>query len=114
MLGSRRGTSSLSAESGEEGVWGSGWVWDGERVVRLRVHNDSTIPTSVMACGDVWKVRYEGAPTVCFKCGDPQHLAPDCKAARREESVASRWDPDMGLMIEVFFFNQKVGYYVEQ
>ena len=85
VISSRRGTSSLSNSSGVEGVWGSGWVWDGEWVVRLQCAvNSPSIPTCIQACGDVWQVRYEGAPTVCFRCGDPQHLASACKAAKRE------------------------------
>ena len=103
-MSSKRGTSSLSLESGEERAWGSGWVWDGEWLVRLQCSADCpSIPTCVQACGDVWQVRYEGSPTVCFRCWDTQHLATTCKAAKREERVTSRWDPVMGSSVEVFF-----------
>ena len=95
--------SGLSARTGTEGVWGSGWVWDGEWVLRLQCNADIVIPTFVLACGDVWQVRYDGAPTVCFKSGDPQHLATTCRAVRREERVIARWESGMGTSTEVFF-----------
>ena len=62
-----------------------------------------SIPSCVVACGDVWQIRYPGAPTVCFRCGDPQHLASHCKAERRKEAVVNRWEESMGSTVEVFF-----------
>ena len=55
-----------------------------------------------MACGDVWQVRYAGAPSVCFKGGDHQHLATHCKAHRRKEEI-TRWEEGMGPYTELFF-----------
>ena len=99
-----RGTSSLSLPCGEVGVWGSGWVWDGEWVVRLQQnHGENSIPTCISACGDVWQVWYKGAPTVRFRCGDTKHLFTTCRATEREGMKTSRWDPTMGFSSEVFF-----------
>ena len=53
VMSSKRETSILSSSSGTEGVWGSGWVWDSESVVKVQRREVITIPTCISACGDV-------------------------------------------------------------
>ena len=104
MVQSKRGTSNLSLSTGVEGVWGSGWVWSSTWIVRLQCNDNICIPTCISACGDMWQVRYKGAPNVCLKCGDPSHLSNNCRATRRRgEKVIPRWDENMGQFSEVFF-----------
>ena len=63
----------------------------------------TTIPTCILACGDVWRIKYSGAPAVCFMCGDASHQIKDRTAVKREEAVVQQWDVSMGSNVEVFF-----------
>ena len=103
VVSTSRGTASISSLEGVEGVWGSGWVWDKSWIVKVQCEVNTNIPTCVVACGDVWQIRYPGAPTVCFNCGDPQHLASHSKAQRRREAVVNRWEEIMCSTVEAFF-----------
>ena len=91
-------------------------MWNNEWVVRVQCDGKNTIPTCVTACGDVWQVRYEGAPTACFRCGDPDHQAAHCKALilKREEAVVSKWETSMGMNTEVFFPTRRLKDMTEQ
>ena len=98
-----RGTSAISSQDGEVGVWGSGWVWNSEWNVRIVCSFEKDIPPCILAAGDVWQGRYPGAPTVCFLCGDTSHLASHCQAIRRREGVVNKWEEEMGPTVEIFF-----------
>ena len=63
----------------------------------------TTIPTCILACGDVWRIKYSGAPAVCLMCGDASHQIKDCTAVKREEAVVQQWDVSMRSNVEVFF-----------
>ena len=99
----KRGTSNLSLPDGSIGDWGSGWIWNGEWTVRIKVNEFITLPRFVAVNGGSWEIRVDGSPPACFKCGDLDHRAGSCRAEKREEALIWRWDEELGQAAEVFF-----------
>ena len=73
IIGSERGSSTLSFPSDTVGIFESRWVWNKEWVVKVERDDTTTIPTCILACGDVWRIKYLAAPVLCFMCGDTSH-----------------------------------------
>ena len=107
VVSTTRGTSELSTSEGVVGDWGSGWVWSGEWLVRIKIEEDCTLPRFIQVNGGAWEIRVDGSPPACFKCGDYEHRAGECQAAKRDEPLVLRWEEDMGQSVEIFFPTQR-------
>ena len=75
FVSAERGTHGLSSPEGIEGEFGSGWIWDGIWRVKIKSNKDINLPNFILACGDVWDLRMDDSPNLCFKCGFPGHMA---------------------------------------
>ena len=106
VIASKRGSSTLSLPTGTVSKFGKGWGWNKEWVVKVDCDVTTTIPTYILACGDVWRIKNSGAPTLCFMCVDVLHQIKDCTAVKREEAVMQQWDVSMGSNVDRCFFNE--------
>ena len=54
--------------TGTVGEFGIGWVWNKEWVIKVECDDATTIPTCILACWDMWRIKYLGAPPPRVSC----------------------------------------------
>ena len=58
---------------GEEG--GEDWVWDGLWNIYIKVAEEKTLPSNIIANDEHWEVQFRGSVQACFKCLATDHLS---------------------------------------
>ena len=80
------------------GYFSSGWVWNGEWTINLKSNECLDLPAHVLMDGNVWEIKVQGAPPVCWKCGSPDHMAGSGVAKETEEPVFTKREKDWAML----------------
>ena len=85
---------------GEEG--GEDWVWDGQWNIYIKVAEEKTLPSNIIANDEHWEVQFRGSVQACYKCLATDHLSWRCPAKPRPKTNVN-WVPFLGQHVDMVF-----------